>query len=873
MLDSGARSELSHESQPKRERHEVAVRGVVQGVGFRPFVYRLALEEGLAGFIGNDTDGVTIEIEGPRASLDSFLARLRSDAPPLSRIDSVTVREAKPTGDTGFRIVASEVLGRVSTGIPADAATCPDCIRELLSPTDRRYRYPFLNCTNCGPRYTITRRIPYDRPQTSMARFKMCPACQAEYDDPANRRFHAQPNACWDCGPQLSLLSANGRPLSGEIAKEPSNLHSEHSRSSIPTKGTSILGGGKDHSESEKGHSESARTHPEQQEVSGHDFSRAANAPELEGALAPEGHFFSDSLGPVEQTISLLLNGEILAIKGIGGFHLSVDATNESAVMRLRQRKHRYGKPLAVMVRDLDAAHAICDLTEPEERLLTTPARPIVLVRKLDPSPIAPSVAPGIPWLGIFLPYAPLHHLLFADSRLQALVMTSANLSEEPIDIDNDEARARLGAIADAFLMHDREILQRWDDSVTAIVDSAPQIIRRARGFVPLGVQLPFEAPPLLAVGGHLKNVFALARGRFVYQSQHLGDLENLTGLNFFRESLDHLMRTFEIEPETVVHDLHPGYLSTEWAREWASERGLRLITVQHHHAHVACCMAEHAIESETIGISLDGTGYGTDGRIWGGEVLISRLDHFERFAHLDYVPMPGGEAAIRQPWRMAFGHLHQAGFDVESPEILNLIGAKQAEARVLHRMIERGVNTPLTSSCGRLFDAVAAVVLQRTEVDYEAQAAIELEGLAVDEPYEIGGTPANREAPAYELELTGGNWSAHDPMKISATPLWRGLIEDLRAGVARPCIAAKFHATIASAFIRAAIEARTATGIGQVALSGGCMHNRRLARLLRTGLEAEGFRVFQHRSVSPGDGGLSYGQAAVAASTLAKRS
>ena len=864
---------MSHESQPKRERHEVAVRGVVQGVGFRPFVYRLALEEGLAGFIGNDTDGVTIEIEGPRASLDSFLARLRSDAPPLSRIDSVTVREAKPTGDTGFRIVASEVLGRVSTGIPADAATCPDCIRELLSPTDRRYRYPFLNCTNCGPRYTITRRIPYDRPQTSMARFKMCPACQAEYDDPANRRFHAQPNACWDCGPQLSLLSANGRPLSGEIAKEPSNLHSEHSRSSIPTKGTSILGGGKDHSESEKGHSESARTHPEQQEVSGHDFSRAANAPELEGALAPEGHFFSDSLGPVEQTISLLLNGEILAIKGIGGFHLSVDATNESAVMRLRQRKHRYGKPLAVMVRDLDAAHAICDLTEPEERLLTTPARPIVLVRKLDPSPIAPSVAPGIPWLGIFLPYAPLHHLLFADSRLQALVMTSANLSEEPIDIDNDEARARLGAIADAFLMHDREILQRCDDSVTAIVDSAPQIIRRARGFVPLGVQLPFEAPPLLAVGGHLKNVFALARGRFVYQSQHLGDLENLTGLNFFRESLDHLMRTFEIEPETVVHDLHPGYLSTEWAREWASERGLRLITVQHHHAHVACCMAEHAIESETIGISLDGTGYGTDGRIWGGEVLISRLDHFERFAHLDYVPMPGGEAAIRQPWRMAFGHLHQAGFDVESPEILNLIGAKQAEARVLHRMIERGVNTPLTSSCGRLFDAVAAVVLQRTEVDYEAQAAIELEGLAVDEPYEIGGAPANREAPAYELELTSGNWPTRVPMKISATPLWRGLIEDLRAGVARPRIAANFHATIASAFIRAAIEARTATGIGQVALSGGCMHNRRLARLLRTGLEAEGFRVFQHRSVSPGDGGLSYGQAAVAASTLAKRS
>jgi hydrogenase maturation protein HypF len=508
---------LFQETHPKREpqeiqRRQVAVRGVVQGVGFRPFVYRLAIEEGLAGLIGNDTDGVTIEIEGSSAALDAFIERLQSEPPPLARIDSIGVRAIAPVGEIGFRIVASEVLGRVSTGIPADAATCPDCLHELLSPSDRRYRYPFLNCTNCGPRYTITRRIPYDRPQTSMTRFKMCPACQAEYDDPANRRFHAQPNACWDCGPQLSLVFADGNPIS--------------------------------------------------------------------------------AIDPIAETIARLAAGEILAIKGIGGFHLSVDATNEAAVMRLRQRKRRYGKPLAVMVRDLDAAQAICDLTEAEASLLTTPARPIVLARRRDLGLIAPSVAPGIPWLGLFLPYAPLHHLLFADSRIQALVMTSANLSEEPIAIDNDEACARLGAIADAFLMHDREILQRCDDSVTAVVDGAPQLIRRARGFVPLGVALPFDAPPLLAVGGHLKNVFALARGRFVYQSQHLGDLENLTGLNFFRESLDHLMRTFEIEPETVVHDLHPGYLSTEWAKEWASERGLRLIAVQHHHAHVAGCMA-----------------------------------------------------------------------------------------------------------------------------------------------------------------------------------------------------------------------------------------------------------------------------------------
>jgi hydrogenase maturation protein HypF len=467
--------------------------------------------------------------------------------------------------------------------------------------------------------------------------------------------------------------------------------------------------------------------------------------------------------------------------------------------------------------------------------------------------------------LGVYLPYAPLQHLLFADPRVHALVMTSANLSEEPIAIDNGEAQTRLGAIADAFLMHDREILQRCDDSVMAVVNAAPQLVRRARGFVPLGVELPLDTPPLLAVGGHLKNVFALARGRFAYQSQHLGDLENLAGLDFFRESLAHLMRTFEIEPETVVHDLHPGYLSTNWAKEWARERGLKLIAVQHHHAHIAGCMAEHGLQQPVIGLSLDGTGYGSDGRIWGGEVLVSRLDSFERFAHLDYVPMLGAEAAIREPWRMAMGHLSAAGFDVESSQVLQLLGAKETEARVLRRMIERRVNAPLTSSCGRLFDAVAAVVLERREVDYEAQAAIELEGLAVDEPYEPDS------ACGYQMELAGGNWPSREPVRICAGPLWRALIEDLRKGVSKPRIAARFHAGIATAFVRAVVLARAATGIGQVALSGGCMHNRRLARLLRMGLEAEGFEVFQHAQVSPGDGGLSYGQVAVAAAMLSK--
>ena len=777
------RSLSESERHASPQRRGVLVRGVVQGVGFRPFVYRLAIEESLAGSIGNDTDGVTIEIEGPQARIEAFIARLTSETPPLARIDSVVARELETTGEAGFEIVASEVLGRVGTGIPADAATCADCLRELLDPADRRFGYPFLNCTNCGPRFTITRQIPYDRPQTSMARFPMCTACQAEYDDPLNRRFHAQPNACWECGPRVWLERADGSQIEAE--------------------------------------------------------------------------------DPVKATIDRLLAGDVMAIKGIGGFHLSVDATSEAAVNRLRQRKHRYGKPLAVMVRDIEAARAICVLTVQEELLLQTNARPIVLARVRVDSAIATSVAPGIPWLGIFLPYAPLQHLLFTDARVRALVMTSANLSEEPIAIDNEEARARLGAITDVFLMHDREILQRCDDSVAAIVGGAPQLLRRARGFVPLGTALPLESPPLLAVGGHLKNAFALARGRFAYQSQHLGDLENLTGLEFFEESLNHLMHTFEIEPESVVHDLHPGYLSTTWAKKWAAERGLRLIAVQHHHAHIAACMAEHALKDQVIGLSLDGTGYGTDGRIWGGEVLICKLSSFERFAHLEYVPMPGGEAAIREPWRMALGHLHAAGIDVSDPTTLNLLGATEQEERVLTRMIERGVNTPLTSSCGRLFDAVAAIVLQRREVDYEAQAAIELEGLAVDESKGLTAFSA------YQIGLVGGDWTRRQPIRMSVAPLWRELLEDLRYGKSKAGIAARFHTSIASGFVQVAQRARVVTGVGQVALSGGCMHNRRLVRLLRVGLEAEGFEVFEHRQVSPGDGGLSYGQVVVAAAIL----
>jgi hydrogenase maturation protein HypF len=786
---------------PNREPHEVQrrgvlVRGVVQGVGFRPFVYRLALEEGLTGFVGNDTDGVTIEIEGTRKNVETFLLRLSAEQPPLARIDSITVRELASNHATQFQIIVSDATGPVSTGIPADAATCPDCLRELLDPNDRRYRYPFLNCTNCGPRFTITRRIPYDRPQTSMAKFAMCPACQQEYDDPANRRFHAQPNACWQCGPRVWLVDACNQL--------------KISSTNLPTRNL-----------------------------------RAAEANSLLHA-------------PIQQTINLLLAGNIVAIKGIGGFHLCVDATNQDAVMRLRERKRRYGKPLAVMVRDLAAARAICALTAEEELLLANSARPIVLARRRENCAIAEAVAPCIPWLGIFLPYAPLQHLLFADPRVRALVMTSANLSEEPIAIDNDEALLRLGEIADAFLLHDREILQRCDDSVAAIVDGAPQLLRRARGFVPLGVPLPFDAPPLLAVGGHLKNAFTLARGRFAYQSQHLGDLENLAGLDFFKESLDHLMRTFEIEPQAVVHDLHPGYLSTAWAKEWAAERYLPLIAVQHHHAHIAGCIAEHGLTGDVIGLALDGTGYGSDGTIWGGEVLLVKPASFERLAHLEYIPMPGGEKAIKEPGRMAFAHLRAAGIDLETAATCS--GANETEARVLERMIERGVNAPLTSSLGRLFDAVAAVVLNRRVVDYEAQAAIELEAIASEEP---------DEADSYAVPITGPDLKRLIPARIRLQLLWQSILEDLRDGVSKPQIAARFHYAIAAAFVQAVSSARSQTGISSVALSGGCMHNRRLARLLRVKLEAEGFNVYQHRSVSPGDGGLSYGQIAVAAAML----
>ena len=760
-------------------RWRVKIAGVVQGVGFRPFVYGLATELGLNGEVANGTAGVLVEIEGERAQVDEFLCRLPLEVPPLAQVESVDVEEVATRGVVGFRIVASDASGAVNTKIPADAATCADCLREMLDTANRRYGYPFINCTHCGPRFTITRSIPYDRPQTSMARFTMCAECQGEYDDPRDRRFHAQPNACWECGPQLTLLDAEGV---------------------------------------------------------------ASRAEETVGAA-----------------LKLLHAGKIVAVKGIGGFHLVVDATNQEAVVRLRERKHRIGKPLAVMVRDLEDARQICEVSDAEAALLTSSERPIVLLRALNACRLAAEVARGVPWLGIFLPYAPVQTLLLADSGLRALVMTSANLSEEPIAIANGEAVERLRGIADAFLVHDREILQRADDSVMQVVEGKPQFVRRSRGHVPLPVRLPRKTPPLLAVGGHLKSVFTLASGWHAYQSQHLGDLESVASVDFFAEALQHFEGIFQIVPEYVVHDLHPGYVSTAWALAQTQPK----IAVQHHHAHIAGCMAEHGLCGPVIGLALDGTGYGVDGHVWGGEVLIATLTDFERFAHLKYVAMPGSEAAVRQPWRMALGHLHAAlGDGVFEAGVLARMKVSESDARLLVRMIERRVNSPLTSSCGRMFDAAAALILGRDRVDYEAQAAIELEGIAESDTAErSGGYPLR-----HEDDGTSG------ALILDPTAMWKALLADLRSGEEPAKMSARFHAGVAVGYVRAAAAAKERTGIRDVCLSGGVFHNRLLTHLVCVGLRRAGMETHLPVMVSPGDGGLSYGQAVVAAARIAEK-
>jgi hydrogenase maturation protein HypF len=758
------------------ERRAIAIQGVVQGVGFRPFVYGLASRYHLAGFVKNCVGDVLIEVEGDRPSLDNFLSDLAAHPPPLARIEKLTWESVPDLGEHEFRIRPSDADQASVIFISPDVATCDDCLAEMLDPADRRYRYPFLNCTNCGPRLTIIRGAPYDRPRTTMAGFAMCPACRAEYDDPLNRRFHAQPTCCPVCGPHLRILDGRGTPM--------------------------------------------------------------------------------ETTDPLMSFAEALRDGKIGALKGLGGYHLACDATSRRAVAELRRRKARDEKPFALMVLDADAAEAICVLSPAERELLYTRRRPIVLLHKrtghsLDgANPIAEEVAPGNPALGLMLPYTPVHHLLLCAVGGIPLVMTSGNRADEPIAYDDTDALKRLGGIADCFLVHDRPIHVRCDDSVTRIVDGTEVPLRRSRGYAPEPIALPMECPlPIAAVGGQLKGTFALGRGRHAFVSHHLGDLDHFEAYQAFVKDLTLYEELFDIKPRLLVHDLHPDYASTRYARVRGEAEGIPLLAVQHHHAHMASCMAEHALTGPVIGVSFDGTGYGTDGAIWGGEFLIGDYAQFRRAAHLRYVGMPGGDQAIREPWRMALAHLLDAG---ESDAILSRRMAPPA-IRTVRQMLERSFNAPMTSSAGRLFDAVAALAMGRDHVSFEGQAAMQLEWLAAgtagDEsyPWEINSSP--------EAELV-----------IDTRPLIRAVAEDVRRGQAGAAIAHRFHATMAQIVASVCGQIRARTGFKTVVLSGGVFMNALLTSEVVKWLSGTGFAVYRQQKVPPNDGGLSFGQLAIAA-------
>ncbi|HEY1265079.1 MAG TPA: carbamoyltransferase HypF [Terriglobales bacterium] len=751
-------------------RRKLEVAGIVQGVGFRPFVYRLARDRRLAGTIRNTPAGVVIEIQGVPEAVKDFQAHLTLETPPLARITKVIAQDLECNAETEFRILASHGDDKVQTLISPDVAVCADCLRELFDPSDRRYRYPFINCTNCGPRFTIVRDIPYDRARTSMSMFPMCAACQAEYDDPLDRRFHAQPNACWECGPRVELWDREGRAMECE--------------------------------------------------------------------------------DPIAQAAKALHNGHIVAVKGLGGFHLAALATDAAAVRLLRDRKRRVEKPFAVMVRDAATASAICSLGVAGRAALDGRQRPIILLPRNPTCGLPDEIAPSNRYLGIFLPYTPLHYLLLDRGPFQALVMTSGNLSEEPISIENQEAVYRLRNLADFFLVHNRDILLRCDDSVVRPVRGQVRQLRRSRGFVPVPVFLKDEQPSVLAVGGELKNTICLTRANHAFLSQHVGGLENEEGHKFFEEAVGHLKNVLEIDPQILACDLHPDYFSTRWAMR---QKGLQRIGVQHHHAHIASCMAENHLDGPVIGMAFDGTGYGTDGKIWGGEVLFADFHGFERLAHLEYVPMPGGTAAIREPWRMAVSYLaHHFGpafLDLPIPFVRQL---EPRKVETLLRMIARGINSPLTSSCGRLFDAVAALVGVRQRVTYEAQAAIELEMLLHD----------SDDDGSYEftlLEQDGG-------VVIGTGVLFNAIVADLSRSVHPGNISRRFHNGLAGILTRIGKLARKKTGTARVCLSGGTFNNVYLTEKLESNLISEGFEVFSQSEVPAGDGGLSLGQAIVAA-------
>ncbi|GAB3330669.1 carbamoyltransferase HypF [Micromonospora halotolerans] len=742
----------------------VRVEGIVQGVGFRPFVHALATEYELAGFVGNDSAGVFVEVEGDGDRLTAFVADLSRRAPTLAQVERLTTDAVPPTGQPGFAIVTS-VTGRGRDAlISPDTATCPDCLAELADPTDRRHGYPFTNCTNCGPRFTIVEDVPYDRCTTTMAEFPMCAACADEYADPGDRRFHAEPVCCPACGPALRLLDADGDPLPDD---------------------------------------------------------------------------------PLGAAVRWLRDGRIVAVKGLGGYHLATRADHDRAVSTLRARKHREEKPFALMAGDLPAARTLVHVAPAAERVLTGARRPVVLLPRRADAPVAASVAPGNRDLGVMLPYTPLHHLLVGRLGMP-IVLTSGNVSDEPIAHRDDDARRRLARIADGFLTHERRIHVRTDDSVVRVFRGRELPVRRSRGYVPAPVTLPWRFDrPVLACGAELKNTFCLAKGRRAFVSHHIGDLENFETLRAFTDGIEHFTRLFDVRPEVVAHDLHPEYLSSKYALE---REDVELLGVQHHHAHIASCLADNGDPGPVIGVAFDGLGYGPDGTFWGGELLAADLTGFERIGHLGAVPMPGGVAAVHEPWRMAAAYLDEVyGDAVPDLAVVRRHGRHWSAVVGLART---GTNSPRTSSAGRLFDAVSAILGLHDRVTYEGQAAIALEQRA--DPDERGG---------YRVEATGPV-----PLQDVGRELVRCVVDDLRAKVDPGLIAARFHHGLADAVVRAAGAVRESRGLTTVALSGGVFQNVLLLDRVVCGLEQDGFRVLVHSRVPPNDGGISLGQAVVAA-------
>ncbi len=775
------------------ERLKVVVRGAVQGVGFRPFVYRLATESDLRGWVLNSSQGVFIEVEGERAVLEEFVLRLEREKPPLAIIQSLEFSFLDPVGYPDFVIRYSEEAGEKTVLILPDIATCSECRSEVEDPNDRRYRYPFTNCTHCGPRFTIIRSLPYDRPNTSMAHFPLCPDCQREYEDPLDRRFHAQPVACPVCGPQVALHSGDGR------------------------------------------------------------FQSARN---LTGDET------------IQEAAQAVREGRILAMKGLGGFLLIVDARNGSAVQRLRERKHREEKPFALLYPSLEMIQEHCFVSPLEKRVLVSPESPIVLLRRRQPRTPPPdrgglgggevceAVAPGNPYLGVMLPYTPLHGLLMQELGFP-VVATSGNRSDEPICIDENEAQERLGNIADVFLLHNRPIVRHCDDSIVRVVLGQELVLRRARGYAPLPVLLKHEAPPILAVGAHLKNTIALSVGRQVFLSQHIGDLDTPEACAAFERVIADFLRLYEVEPVVIAHDLHPDYFSTKYATSHIPNCSSH-IAVQHHHAHLASCLAENEVEGPALGVTWDGTGYGPDGTVWGGEFLWGDAVGFERVAHLRTFRLPGGDVAVREPRRTALGALweHFGPEALEWDDLAPVAAFSASERRLLQRMLEQGVNSPITSSAGRLFDAVAALVGLRQQIRFEAQAAMMLE-YAVDETI----------SEAYPLPMSKSQIANRKSQSLVLDwgPLLEALLADLRRGQSVGVMAARFH----NALVEGMVAVARAVGAERVALSGGCFQNRILLERAYRRLNEAGIRAYVHQRIPPNDGGIALGQVAVAAQNL----